>query len=65
MESTISSFFLLILGNKTFLLGRQPCELDCSVFGQLSQFRSHLPLSDVADLFSKFCSCTIRSTRIV
>lgn len=48
--SSLSDF----LGNKTYLLGRQPCELDCSVFGQLSQFRSHLPLSDVTGLFKRY-----------
>ncbi|ESO96692.1 hypothetical protein LOTGIDRAFT_143769, partial [Lottia gigantea] len=31
------------LGKKRYLFGNQPCEVDCVVFGQLSQFCWHMP----------------------
>ncbi|XP_046374619.2 failed axon connections homolog isoform X1 [Haliotis rufescens] len=31
------------LGDKQFLFGDKPCETDAAIFGQLSQFRWHMP----------------------
>ncbi|KAK6167467.1 hypothetical protein SNE40_021488 [Patella caerulea] len=33
----------LFLGKNKFLFGEKPCEVDCAVFGQLSQFCWHMP----------------------
>jgi glutathione S-transferase len=31
-----------LLGDKPFIMGQTPCEVDCSVFGLLSQFVWHV-----------------------
>jgi glutathione S-transferase len=40
------------LGQKNFLMGDRPCEVDCAVFGQLSQMKWQCP-SSVSDLVDK------------
>ncbi|VDI17743.1 Hypothetical predicted protein [Mytilus galloprovincialis] len=42
------------LGKKKYIFGDIPSELDSSIFGQLSQFRWHLALSDITDLFQRY-----------
>lgn len=44
----------IILGNKNYLLGDRICEVDCSLFGLLSQFRWHLQIPEVVALFEKY-----------
>ena len=34
---------MYITGEKQFMLGEEPTELDCAIFGQLSQVKWHVP----------------------
>ncbi|CAC5384905.1 unnamed protein product [Mytilus coruscus] len=42
------------LSKKKYIFGDIPSELDSSIFGQLSQFRWHLSLSDITNLFQRY-----------
>ncbi len=32
-----------VSGEKLFLMGAEPCETDCAIFGMLSQIKWHMP----------------------
>nr|KAG5686194.1 hypothetical protein BaRGS_012412 [Batillaria attramentaria] len=39
------------IGQKKFLMGDEPCETDCAVFGQLSQLYWHCPVQTIGKIF--------------
>ena len=42
---SVYTLILLLSGSKPFIMGDEPTQLDCAIFGQLSQVKWHIPES--------------------